>query len=223
MTSPVISRREALKSLATCAAALALEPYRDVFVQGDRYTNERLGLSVRKPPGWSYSSVADFAALRERQVLQLAIDETIEDIYDPDNLPVFLFENENFREGEFAPGIGLYDEDDRKGALSPQDPDERLRLQHTWLDDFFARYHRNFVIHEEPVLGVFGGAEGALSKFSYLHEIDSGETHDLLVQALVIYRPTRVHTMYLVDSASRPCIPDRVWNDFMTSIQYRHK
>jgi len=70
------TRRQFLKRLAASAVALGLSPYRDVAVAGETYTNSRLGLSFAKASIWEYSSIADFSALRERQVLDdVCLDE----------------------------------------------------------------------------------------------------------------------------------------------------
>src|SRR5687768_6021726 len=104
----MIARREFLAKLASLPAAKALA-FQGVSVVGCRYTNVRIGLDVERPVDWEFSSIADFAALRKRQVL-----EEPEEIYDgphplkdPENLPAFLFECPEFKDGDFCPCITL--------------------------------------------------------------------------------------------------------------------
>ena len=87
------SRRDFLQRLAASAAALALDPFRGIAIAKDRYHNDRLGLTVHRPTGWEFSSIADFAALRDRQVLQGVLNQEPHPLKDPHNLPAFLFED----------------------------------------------------------------------------------------------------------------------------------
>lgn len=212
------SRRAFLQELTAAAAALALDPLRGVSAFANEYANDRLGLSVRLPEGWEFSSVADFAALRERQVLQDAMrgrgDEP-HPLQDPENLPVFLFEDPRHREGEFAPGIALYDEPLEEALPRNQAAAHRRFLG--WL----SRSYRDLAVAEEPREVALQGARGTLSRASYLHEIDSGETFPLEIRTLLVVRPPRVHTVYLTDSSVRPRIDPRVWRDFLASVRYR--
>src|SRR5688500_1009741 len=97
------SRREFLPPPAASAAAMARGPLQGSSAATSVYRNARLGLTVRLPEGWEFSSIADFAALRERQVLQDVIDSlagSSHPLKDPSNLPVFLFEDPRHRDGE---------------------------------------------------------------------------------------------------------------------------
>src|SRR5690606_11643199 len=111
----MLSRRGFLQALGASATALSLDPLATVSTNGDLYRNWRIGLEVVKPPGWEFSSIADFAALREQTLLLDEFDdedfpEELHPLKDAGNLPVFLFENPRWRSGPFAPAIALYDE-----------------------------------------------------------------------------------------------------------------
>ena len=71
----MLGRRDFLQRLAASAAVLALDPFRDILIADDAYQNARLGLRVLRPDGREFSSIADFAALRERQVIQGILDD----------------------------------------------------------------------------------------------------------------------------------------------------
>ncbi|MEW4568677.1 hypothetical protein AB1L88_12500 [Tautonia sp. JC769] len=65
-----IGRREFLKFVATALGGLAIEPGREIAVNGDYYVNTRLGLGFVKPGGWTLDVFRDFAAKHEGQVVQ---------------------------------------------------------------------------------------------------------------------------------------------------------
>ena len=211
------TRRQFLQDLTTAAGVLALDPLRGVSACAGEYSNARLGLSVRLPSGWEFSSIADFAALRDRQVLQYALDglaDVPHPLKDPANLPVFIFEDPRNREGEFAPAVILYDEalDETVPADEPAAHARMLRQ--------LAYSYRDLQVTEEPREVSLRGARASGSQCSYIHELDSGESHHLRVRTLLVFRPPRVHTCYMVDSATHPRIPPAVWDDFISSVQY---
>ncbi len=207
-----------MKSLAASAALLALGPYAGVSTHGDLYRNSRLGLSLRKPKGWTFASIADFAALRDRQVLQLAIDEQEELLKDPDNLPVFLFEDPGSEDKDFAPCIGLFDED--PDGLVPSCSEEEPFLHETVLLRSLASAHREFSTIQPPKHLQLVGSHGTVATFSYLHELDDGRECTLLVHSLLVFREPRVHTFYLVDSLHSPRVHEALWDTFFSSIRY---
>lgn len=111
----MLSRRGFLQALGASAAALSLDPVATVSTHGDLYRNRRLRIEVTKPPGWEFSSIADFAAVREQTLLldefrDGELPQELHPLKDPGNLPVFLFEDPRWRAGPFVPAIALYDE-----------------------------------------------------------------------------------------------------------------
>lgn len=209
------TRRDFLRLLTATASVLTLDPLQGVSVSSRSYSNARLGLSVSLPKGWEFSSIADFAALRERQVLQNVFDHLPEEphpLQDPQNLPVFLFEHPDHRDGHFVPAIALYDEELKQSA-----PSDELFAHSRFLKGLSLSYP-GFNMERAPTAIDLHGTGATLSKFSYLHEIDSGESHSLDIGALLIFRPPRVLTFYLVDSNIDPKIPQNQWTDFIDSI-----
>jgi hypothetical protein len=204
-----------LQRLAASAAALALEPFSGIVVTGDVYRNARLSLTVQRPLGWDFSSIADFAALRDRQVLQEVIDRDPHPLKDPHNLPVFLFENPSFCKGQFAPSISLWDEP----LDGPVPPDQSRAHEEVMLEGFASAY-RDVHIEEHPVAVQLKGTGATVSRWSYSHDLDSGEEYRLTVQSVLVFREPRVHTYHLVDSGIAPTIDRAVWKGFLDSISY---
>ncbi len=209
------TRRAFLEKLLVAATAAGVDPFRYVTTVDDRYSNTRLGISLRRPIRWEFSSIADFAALRDRQIVGGLADEEVHPLKDPANLPVFIFENPEGREGLFAPAIALYDE-----ALEGPPPiDEALAHQEVMLAGFAASYRR-FETLEEPVLVALQGVVGTRSCWSYLHELDDGTTKHVSVRSLVVFRAPRVHTFHFVESPRSARHPEKTWSEFINSISY---
>ncbi len=209
------SRRDFLKALAATAISLGINPYLGVTADDELYQNHRLRLSFSKPSGWEFDSIADFAAVRERQVVWFDDDEDeIHPLKDPQNLPVVLITNPRFRQGDFAPAIGLYDE-----PLSDEPSDEISA--HCDMIEGFAYYYKDVEVIEEPQLLNVNGAIGTQSSWSYLHESEDGQYWLLKVRTLLFFHPPRVQTFYLVDDCKRLFVPPETFDRFIHSIKYQ--
>ena len=210
------SRRQFLQRLAASAAALGLEPLRGIAVMGDLYRNDRLGLALRKPPGWEFSSIADFAALRERQVLtQVLGDDEPHPLKDPRNLPVFLFENPRFRDGDFAPAISLYDE-----ALRGSAPVDAIAAHRDVMLAGFAAAYRDVEVVDGPAALRVSDADATISHWTYNHDLEDGASYRLSVRSVLVFREPRVHTYHLVDAAASAHVAEATWDAFVSSIRY---
>lgn len=209
------SRRSFLQKLLVASVAAGLDPLRSVTTQGDIYTNTRLGLTVRRPSGWEFSSIADFAALRDHQVVRDAVDGEIHPLKDPDNLPVFIFENAPAREGLFAPAITLYDEPLRGAA-----PADQPRAHRDVMLAGFATSYRNLEIQQQPRPVALRGAQGTVSLWSYDHDLDDGFSRKLSIRSLLVFREPRVHTFHFVESPASTREPEETWSRFLQSVSY---
>jgi hypothetical protein len=207
--------------MATTAVALGFNPFQGVPVDRDEYYNHRLGLRFREPPGWEFDSIADFAALRDRQILRSLWDdapwddeEEVHPLKDPTSLPVFLLFDPKHRQGEFAPSVALWDEE-----LDLPVPRNSVAGHRRMLREFAAAY-RNFEYIRRPTIVTVAGMAASESVWSYLHEIDDGQSWSLRVRSIVIFSPPRVHTYHLVDSAVQQCIPEEVFDTFLGTVTY---
>src|SRR5690606_12895210 len=213
----MFSRRGFLQALGASAAALSLDPLATVTTSGDSYRNRRIGIEVVKPPGWEFSSIADFAALREQTLLLDEFDdedfpEELHPLKDAGNLPVFLFETPRWRSGPFVPAIALYD-----GPLDGAPPRNECRAR--------ARIVARFVRSDAECRGLdapspvaLRGAAGTWCRWTYVHEIASGERAALDVQSLLVFGAPRVHTSYLVDRYPAPHVAGATWRRVIDSI-----
>jgi hypothetical protein len=209
------TRRAFLQKLLVAAAAVGIDPLRNVAIAGDQYLNTRLGLTLRRPPGWDFSSIADFSALRDRQVLIDWLDDDVHPLKDSTNLPVFIFEDLENKDGQFGTSILLYDE-----ALdTPTPPNQALAHKEVMLGGFAVSY-QCFDILSEPVTIKLRGGEATWSRWTYLHKLDDGVSRQLTVRSLVVFREPRVHTFHFVESTASATCVDSIWTEFISSISY---
>ena len=73
---------------------------------------------------------------------------------------------------------------------------------------------------KDPELIRIGEADGTLSRWSYLHELDDGTERQVMVRSLVVFRDPRVHTFHMVDSPTSWPVSESTWSEFMASIRY---
>lgn len=209
------TRRAFLQKLLIAATSIGLDPLRNVAIADDRYRNTRVGLSVRRPPKWEFSSVADFSSLRDRQVVIDLMEDEVHPLIDSTNLPLFIFEEPESRDGPFASAILLYDE-----ALDSPAPRDQARAHKEVMLVGFGTSYQRFEILREPVVVKLQGAEGTWSQWSYLHELDSGWSRQLSIRSLVVFRAPRVHTYHFVESPTSAIQPETTWAEFIKSISY---
>jgi len=210
----MISRRQFLQRIAATAAAMSLEPFDGISAFENIYENRRLSLSVTKPIGWVYASIADFAALRDKQVLEDVLATESHELRDPSVLPVFILENEDYRDGEFLPAICLYD-----NARSGPPPSDECSA-HLNMIKRFSNSYKNLNIVEIPKAISTRNIDFTVADWTYEHVVENISPVPLVVRSLLMFRPERVHTYYLVDHRDEPRISADVWDDFIGSINY---
>lgn len=212
----LITRRSFLAGLAAVTTAAALDPF--LLVRTDRgvYENLRLGLTARLPAGWEYGSIADFVALRARQVLLDEVASEYHALKDPETLPVFIFVESAHAEDSFGPTIAMFDDEE---FTPPDSPDAEART-HLKMLRRFARSYRDLQIVEPPTSLALGNTPATISKWSYLAELD-GEACELSVMTVLLFRRGRAHTLHMVDKVRSPHVAESTWSEFLSSIRFR--
>ena len=213
-----ISRRSFLKGLVASAIALGIDPFAGIEVSSDIYHNRRLGLSFCKPSGWEFDSIADFSALRERQVLLSEDSEEVHPLKDPESLPTVIIGDLKNEQNHFAPAIMLWDE--VLEHPNPSSLSEEIR-SHRWMLTGFAHSYKDVKVRAEPELLNLHGADGTWASWSYTHEVDNGQSRVLEVISLVVFRFPRVHTFYLVIPHGFDCVAPGTFDTFIQSIKYQ--
>jgi hypothetical protein len=153
--------------------------------------------------------------LRDRQVLNsLWDDEEVDPLKDPANLPVLILFDPKHRRGEFAPAISVWDEE-----LEHPVPRNGIAGHRRMLRGFASAY-RDVVVIKRPTIVTIAGTAATESVWSYLHELDDGQSWALRVRSIVVFCPPRVHTYHLVDSAVQQYTPEETFDAFLRSIAY---
>lgn len=210
-----LKRREFIKLLTTTAVSIGLNPLQGIAVEDNEYLNQRIGLTCSKPSKWKFDSIADFAALRERQVLDSIIPDENHPFKDPENLPVFIMIDPNFQFGEFAPSISLWDE-----PLYSEVPSDEISAHQRMVEEGFASSYADVRLLEYPGFVNECDVKATDSVWKYRHVIDDGQEWHLRVRSLLIFRSPRVHTYHMVDDFKRKYIPKSVFDKFIASVKY---
>lgn len=210
-----LNRRRFLKLLTATAVSLGLDPLEGIAIEDGQYFNRRIGLACTKPTGWIYDSIADFVALREKQILEDALPGEAHPLNDPSNLPLFIAIDPNNELGRFSPAIALYDE-----LLNSEVPDDQVEAHRQMIEFGFKRSYRDVCLLAGPEKIYLGESMATQSVWRYRHEIENDREWLLWVKSILVFRPPRVHTYYLVDSAEHRRVPDSQFEDFIGSIRY---
>ena len=211
-----ISRRSFIKGLIASAISLGIDPYAGIVVANDLYQNQRLGVSFHKPNGWEFDSVADFAALRERQIL-INEDQEVHPLKDPESLPTVIIADIKHQQGDFAPAIMLWDE--ILNHPNPSNLSSEIH-QHRRMIRNFSHSYKDVQVISEPEQLIVKGAKGTQATWRYRHEVEDGQAYALKIRSLLFFRYPRVHTYYLIDLYDVNYVAPKIFNDFAQTIKY---
>lgn len=212
------SRRSFLKALVASAISVGLDPFAGIEVASDFYQNRRLGLSFLKPSGWEFDSIADFVTLRERQVLLNESPDEVHTLKDPESLPTVVIADVKHQRGDFAPGIMLWDE-----PLPPPSPSSAAAeiYSHRRMIRGFAQCYKEVQTIREPEALSLDGVRATQAAWSYKHEVDDGQAGTLQIRSLLVFRPARVHTFYLIVPDGFDCVAPSTFDRFIRTIKYQ--
>ncbi len=102
-----IGRREFLRLFGGAIAAAASSKV--VLIDQDLFINRKLGIALHKPPGWSFTSIRQFADMKSGQIINEDLDAvTLEEIGSLAD-PVVIFNRPNpTNKPRFDPGVTVY-------------------------------------------------------------------------------------------------------------------
>lgn len=210
-----IKKREFIKLLTATAISIGLNPLHGIVVENNRYSNKRIGLTCNKPSQWKFDSIADFVAIRERQVLNSILPDENHPLKDPKNLPVFIIIDPDHQNGNFAPSISLWDE-----PLESVVPKNEIEAHRGMIEHTFALLYPDVKLVNQPKSLNLAGLKATESVWQYRHILDDGQAWLLKVRSVLIFRSPRVHTYHLVDDTEHNYVPKRKFDAFITSIKY---
>ena len=64
------------------------------------------------------------------------------------------------------------------------------------------------------------GETATITRYSYWHDLDSGQANRVETYMLVVFSRDRIHTYYLADDAFQRSVAHSVWDEFLASIRY---
>ena len=208
------SRRDFLQRAAAVASACALDPFKYIAVEDGWYRNERLRLSFRKPVGWDFVSVADYAEVMERTRLMDEVPGELHLLKEEDNVPIVLICKPGRWEDGVTPSIMLFDE-----PLEEPLPEDR-EAEHDQAVEYLAVSLRGLRVEAPASRLDLNGETATITRCSYWHDLDNGQANRVETYMLVVFSRDRIHTYYLVDDASQRWVAQSVWNEFLASIRY---
>lgn len=86
--------------------------------------------------------------------------------------------------------------------------------------EWFAEWYRDVRVIEEPQGINVIGAQGTQASWSYIHELDDGQTWHLKIHSLLFFRFPRVHTFHLVHDCSQLYLSPETIRKFVKTIEY---
>ena len=210
-----LKRREFIKLLTASAISIGLNPLQGIAVEKNQYSNKRIGLTCNKPSQWEFDSIADFSAIREKQVLDSILPDEGHPLKDPENLPVFIIMDPEHQNGDFAPSISLWDE-----PLKSEVPKNETEAHRRMIEQLFGLSYPDVKLVSQPQFINLTGLKATESEWQYRHILDDGQAWLLKVRSVLIFRPPRVHTYHLVDDAVHNYVSKRNFDAFISSIKY---
>ena len=67
-----------------------INPLRAVSIQGDAYSNKKLGIYFEKPAGWEFVGVKEFGNIRDAQILENGWEDKKEEVWEELGDPICL-------------------------------------------------------------------------------------------------------------------------------------
>ncbi|WP_310463523.1 hypothetical protein, partial [Sphaerotilus sp.] len=180
-----LDRRAALRLLALGTAPAVTT----VRADGDLYANHRIGLSLRKPKGWFFVSLADHwvASVEHRRSLNAEAQHLLDS---PETVPILVIGKNPPGVDGFNPSITVYDE-----AADASDNSALELLVHA--SRGFPHFAADAFFPDAPgPIDIKGCQSAARCAWSYSHPLDLGEAMRVGVVTIMVLRNSRVQTIH---------------------------
>jgi len=108
-----IGRREFLKVCGTALASLGPSATSAVTIWEDDYINRKLGIALRKPPGWHFGNVKEMGELKAGLILNPDAPGLAQELLATCEDPILVITREPFSadSDSFGPGVTVFLED----------------------------------------------------------------------------------------------------------------
>ena len=159
-----------------------------VRADGDAYRNFRLGLSITKPPGWHFISLADHWAQSTESRLALGA-EARQALEHPEAVPILVVAKYKSGDGIFSPSFTVYDE-------SADSTDESALQLLNVATPGFELFAKDTAIMDPPAeMSVLGADSAAACNWAYNHPV-RGRLVRVDVRTVMALRGRRVQTFH---------------------------
>lgn len=179
-----LNRRSAISLITLGATPVSAA----VRADGDAYRNFRLGLSITKPPGWHFISLADHWAQSAEYRLALGA-EARQALEHPEAVPILVVAK--FKSGDdiFTPSFTVHDE-------SADDTDESALQILNVATPGFELFAKDTAITDPPaVMSVLSADSAAACNWAYNHPV-GGRLVRVDVRTVMALRGRRVQTFH---------------------------
>jgi hypothetical protein len=195
----LVGRRDFLKLFGIATAVGALDPSALARTNGDWYSNDRLGVTLLRPPGWSFLSTVDYQLASTHHVLDIEHPEVEQILRNPDALPfVFITKFPESHDG-LNPCIGAWDEPIEPGI------DTDLEYHRTALGAW-RRFLPEVLVKVQPYPIDISGTAGTRSEWEFLFQHDWGRKWRIDVTTLLVFRGSRTLTFHFMQGWVPPAV-----------------
>jgi hypothetical protein len=211
----LLGRRQLLRLGGMAAVVAAADPLALALTSGDRYFNERLGLSFNKPAGWHFLSVVDFQAAARGQRLAVDDPDVLQVLQNPDSVPFVVVTKFDAGYTDLNPCITCWGE--------PIEPDLEGDIDcHQQALRAWARFLPGVSVLAAPTpLTLQCGTAATLSVWRFLFEHDSGRSWHVNARTLLLFRSNRIHTFHFMDADTGESAAGAELTQAAQSLSYR--
>lgn len=191
-----LDRRRFLELMGLTASAVAAGSIPALWISEDLYVNRRLGLRLKKPPGWEFLNVRELRALRDEQELA-CVDKRFEaELKEAVGLPLVSF-GPIGRRNDVGPFVHVW--------LEHISASDRPAVEaHT---DTYGRFYqsvlRNLRFEVVPHSVDFLGHAGSMCTIRFDYESSAGKSAPARVKSLLFPRGSLGYTFNMADDAEQ--------------------
>ena len=209
-----INRRRFLETFASAFAAASVYPNDAVAVSDHHYFNRALGIALKIPSDWVFSSVRAFQKMGQAQILSDEIDPTLEQEIRVAEAPIVVFGRDVPGAIRFAPGGTLYAE--HIELYEHETFDELISVAERFLGSALPGYKIKKI---DPDVYMSGFQSVRIeSEFSFT--TDQIAPIPVRNVSVITRRPPFIYTLRLFDSPRTSLIASRDFEEVISEVYY---
>lgn len=189
--TPPPDRRGFLRRFGAGLAVAPTSPLAAVFVSGDLFVNQKLGIALRKPPGWRFEHLSTFADLRN-EYEYATLDDALRQMLAGGPLPIVVLSQAPVLR-QLCASATVYAEED------PIEPDSTLEAVASEVVRGVSSFVRDFRLTADPACGRLDGAESLAFTGTFVYEDRLGHCGPVRHRSLVLRKPPFLYTLNMLD------------------------